>query len=92
MLCNQVKVQLAIPEFITFKDITSIYKQKGDKSDLENDQGIFGVYKVRSIIEKLVYNDEYDEINDNMSDYIVGGRKCRNKLGLSCAKLSSSWG
>ena len=72
MLCNQVKVQLAIPEFITFKDITSIYKQKGDKSDLENDQGIFRVYKVRSIIEKLVYNDEYDEINDNMSDYTAG--------------------
>ena len=53
MLCNDVKYQLVIPEFLTFTDITSIYKSKGEKSDLDNDRGIFGVSKVRSIIEKL---------------------------------------
>ena len=60
MLCNSVKEQLIIPNFVTFADITSIYKQKGEKSDLENDRGIFSVSKVRSIIEKLVYQDIYD--------------------------------
>ena len=78
MLCNQVKSQLAIPEFLTFTDITSIYKQKGEKNDLENDRGIFGVSKIRSIIEKMILNDNYDEVDDSMSDSNVGGRKCRN--------------
>ena len=39
MLCNQVKSQLAIPEFLTFTDITSIYKLKREKNDL--DRSIF---------------------------------------------------
>ena len=62
MFCNNVKSQLAISEFITFTDITSIYKLKGEKSELDNDRGIFGVSKIRSILEKLVYQDKYSEM------------------------------
>ena len=43
MLCNDVKSQLALPEFLLFTDVTSIYKKKGDKNDLDNDRGLFGV-------------------------------------------------
>ena len=78
MLCNSVKEQLLIPHFLTFTDVTSIYKQKGDRSDLENDRGLFGVSKIRSIIEKLVYQDAYEDIDNTMSDSNVGGRKNRN--------------
>ena len=78
MLCNSVKEQLIIPNFVTYTDITSIYKQKGEKSDLENDRGIFSVSKVRSIIEKLVYQDIYETIDNAMSDSNVGGRRNRN--------------
>ena len=78
MLCNNVKSELLIPDFVTFTDITSKYNYKGEKSDLDNDRGIFGVSKVRSIIDKLVYNDTYDEIDDSMSDSNVGGRRKRN--------------
>ena len=51
LFCNSVKSQLSIPEFIMFTDITSIYKMKGKKSELDNDRGIFGVSKLLSIIE-----------------------------------------
>ena len=78
LFCNSVKSQLIIPEFITFTDITSIYKMKGKKSELDNDRGIFGVSKLRSIIEKLVYEDKYQDIDDCMSDSNVGGRRKRN--------------
>ena len=78
MLCNKVKSQLLIPNFITFTDITSICKSKGLKSELDNDRGIFGVSKVRSILEKLIYQDKYETIDDAMSDSNVGGRKRRN--------------
>ena len=63
---------------LTFTDITSIWKQKGEKSNLENDRGIFGVSKVRSIIEKLVYEDTINKIDKKMSDSNVGARKKRN--------------
>ena len=78
MVCNNVKSQLMIPEFLTFTDITSIYKSKGKKSDLDSDRGIFGVSKVRSIIEKLIYQDKYQDIDESMSDSNVGGRRKRN--------------
>ena len=78
MLCNNVKTQILVPEFVTSTDITSIYKNKGEKSDLDNDRGIFGVSKIRSIIEKLIYEENYETIDDNMSDSNVGGRRKRN--------------
>ena len=78
MLCNAVKTQLLIPSFVKTTKITSIYKNKGEKTDLENDRGIFGASKVRSIIEKLIYNEDYQEIDAAMSDSNVEGRKERN--------------
>ena len=74
-----MKTQLTLPDFIiTCTDITSIWKQKGERCDLDNDRGIFGVSKVRAIIEKMVYEDTYEQIDENMSDSNVGGRKRRN--------------
>ena len=78
MLCNNVKAQLIIPDFLTFTDITSIYKLKGPKCELDSDRGIFGVSKVISIIDKIIYHDTYETIDDAMSDSNVGGRKFRN--------------
>ena len=78
MLCNQVKNQQKIPEFLKFTDITSFYKSKGDRSDLENDRRVFSVVKARSIIEKLAYNDYYSIVDTNMSDSNTGARRNRN--------------
>ena len=78
MLCNNVKSQLSIPDFLTYTDITSFHKNKGAKNDLENDRGIFSVSKIRSIIDKLVLQDSYEIIDSHMSDSNVGGRRRRN--------------
>ena len=78
MLCNNMKSQMSVPEFVTYTDITSIYKSRGEKSDLDSDRGIFGVSKVRSIMEKLIYKDTYETIDSSMSDSNVGGRRHRN--------------
>ena len=78
MVCNKEKSQMMIPNFVTFTDITSIYKSKGLKSDLDNDRGIFRVSKVRSILEKLMYQDKYEIIDEAMSDSNAGGRRRRN--------------
>ena len=78
MLCNKMKSEMAVPRFLINTNITSIYKNKGNKDDLENDRGIFGVTKVRSIVEKLIYEEVYDKIDTAMSDSNVGARRKRN--------------
>ena len=73
-----VKTQQEIPDFLMYTDITSFYKLKGERKSLENDRGFFGIVKIRSILDKLAYNDYYETVDGNMSDSNVGGRKNRN--------------
>ena len=77
-LCNMMKEECQLPAFLELANITSIYKRKGSKLDLNNDRGIFTVTCLRTILDKLLYNDFYDEIDSNLSDSNVGGRKKRN--------------
>ena len=78
MLVNKVKNNVLFPEFMEWANITSLYKGKGDRLDLANDRGIFIVSIIRSIVMKLIYNDKYDKIDENMSDSNVGARKGKN--------------
>ena len=77
-LYNRIKENCYLPEFIQWADITSLYKGKGEKLDLTNDRGIFIVSVFRSILMKLIYNDEYEKIDLSMSDSNVGARKNKN--------------
>ena len=40
-LFNKIKAENNIPEFMRKADVTTIYKGKGEKCDLDNDRGIF---------------------------------------------------
>ena len=91
-----MKAENEIPEFFRKADVATIYKGKGEKCDLTNDRGIFIVTIFRSILMKMIYIDKYDEIDSNMSDSQVGGRKgknIRNHIwvinGIICDVLSS---
>ena len=77
-LCNKVKDEGEIPNFMQLTNISSLYKNKGSKMDLNNDRGVFNVMTVRSIMDNLLYNDLYEIIDSSMSDSNVGGRKNRN--------------
>ena len=77
-IINRAKYELSIPKPFRLTKITSIYKQKGEKSDLNSDRGVHSVTKFRSIIDKLLYNDKYQEIDRNMTDCNVGGRRNRS--------------
>ena len=71
-------MELSIPAFMQFVNIVAIYKGKGEKSDLENDRGIFILNLIRSILMKMIYQDKYQTIDENMSDSNVGARKKKN--------------
>ena len=70
LLClfNGIKKEQFIPDYMTLANITSIYKSKGSRADLANDRGIFLLTTFKKILEKVVYNDNYKELDDHMSD------------------------
>ena len=67
LIFNGMKRSLPIPSFLTLANIASIYKNKGDKKDINNDRGIFGLVKIRIIFETLLYRDIYPVIDNFMS-------------------------
>ena len=75
---NMVRAQQQYPTKLKYADITSVYKGKGKKSEMDNQRGLFNLVTIRSIIDKLVYIDEYDTIDTNLTDCNVGARKKRN--------------
>jgi hypothetical protein len=63
---------------MTRENISTIWKLKGSKLDMENERGIFILTVLKKILDKLVYFDNIDEIDENMSDSNIGCRKKRN--------------
>ena len=95
MFLNKMKEENFIPDFVKLADVATIYKGKGDKSDLKNERGIFLVTIFRSIFMRLIYQDFYEELDNSISDSQVGGRRgksVRNHIwilnGIICDVLS----
>ena len=77
-LCNLVKKKQVYPSIFQPANITSLYKSRGEKSDFENDRGVFCQVKIRSLLDRLVYNAQYQVIDENMGCSNIGARKGRN--------------
>jgi hypothetical protein len=75
---NGTKSSLYIPEMLRLANISTIYKNKGSRQDLKNDRGIFGLSVLRSITDKMVYEDMYPDIEESMSDSNIGARRHKN--------------
>ena len=75
---NKIKEENHIPEFIRLADVSTIYKGKGSKKELENERGIFVVTILRSILMRLIYSDYYSILDNSMSDSQIGARKGKN--------------
>ena len=59
-------------------NISSLYKNKGSRKNLDYYRGIFWVTVLRNILDRLIFNDEYETIEKHLTDSNVGGRKGRN--------------
>ena len=77
-LFNEVKINLCPPTMLQFANITTIYKKKGSRQDLNNDRGIFVVCVLRMILDSLIYQDKFNDVDRSMSDSNIGARKDRN--------------
>ena len=77
-LFNRIKSEQIFPEILQICDITPIYKLKGNKNDFDSYRGIFRVPIIRTILDRLIYYDQYEVIDQALSDSNVGVRKKRN--------------
>ena len=75
---NEIKEKQVFPKCLELCNISSIWKKKGNKNNFNSYRGIFRVTIFRSILDKLIYNDEYNNIDKNLTDANVGARKKRN--------------
>ena len=78
ILMNEIKSEMVIPFNLQLAKISSIYKNKGSKFDLQNDRGIFILPVVRKMLDKLLYQDKYSYIDSAMSDSNNGARRDKN--------------
>ena len=58
IMMNKIKRTQKIPEILKHCNITSLYKNKCSRKEFTNYRGIFRVTVLRSILDKLIYNDE----------------------------------
>ena len=75
---NHIKKTQTFPEALEYCNITSLYKHKGSHKDFSNYRGVFRVTIFRSILDRLMYNDSYANIDGNLTDGNVGARRNRN--------------
>ena len=77
-LMNLIKDRQKFPEVLELCNITSLYKHKGSHKDFNNYRGVFRLCVFRSILDRLMYNDNYHIIDQNLTDGNVGARKERS--------------
>ena len=77
-LFNNIKENISISRLLTQVDIIPIWKGRGDRRSLENQRGIAIVNKFKDILMKIIYLEEYENIDENMSDSNIGARKNLN--------------
>ena len=71
-MMNKIKVEPSVSDILKRCNISSIYKRKGSRNDFSNYMGIFRVTILRAVLDNLIYNDEYQNIDDNLTDSNVG--------------------
>ena len=76
-LMNTIKRHQVFPEQLQTCNITSLWKSKGPKNKFETHR-VFCISLFRNILERLIYNDEYDNLDSKLTDCNVGSRKDRN--------------
>ena len=62
-LLNGIKEYFLFPEYLLRENITTLYKNKGSRLDMNNDRGIFILTALKKILDKLIYLDKFENID-----------------------------
>ena len=77
-LMNRIKDELIFTVPMHVCNVTNLFKNKGSKQYFDSYRGIFRTPVLRNILDKLIYNDENEVIDENLTNCNVGSRKRRN--------------
>ena len=77
-LVNRIKRDQVFPKSFQSCNISSIWKSKGPKNSFDSYRGVFRVSVFRNILDRLIYNDEYHNLDSKLTHCNVGSRKGRN--------------
>lgn len=77
-LINKMKDQTEFPECLRICNVTNAFKNKGDQTSFDSYRGLFRTPVFRNILDKLLYFDMYETIDESLTDCNVGSRKKRN--------------
>ena len=75
LIFHKIKNTLEIPSFFQDTLISAIPKKRKCQADLKSTRGIFLINKVRMIFMKLLFNTNIQNIENNLSNSNIGGRK-----------------
>ena len=64
---NRIKDELLFPKPMNICNVTNLYKNKGEKHIFDSYRGIFRTPILRKILEKLIYDEEYEGIDENLT-------------------------
>ena len=78
LLFNGVKANLFLPSYMLLENITTLFKNKGSRFEMNNDRGIFILTVLKKILDKLIYQDNSENIDDRMTDSNIGARRNRS--------------
>ena len=76
---NLIKSKQQYPKILEKCNVMSIHKKKS-KKEFDNYRGVFRVEILRTILDRLTYNDCYNTIDNNLTDGNVGARKQRSVI------------
>ena len=77
-MLNRIKEELLVPASLQLSNVSTIYKGKGSRQDVTNLRGIFKLPIVRNILDRLIYLEDRNKINQSMGQYQVGNQQKRN--------------
>ena len=77
-LLNRIKKEIIVPTSLRLSNVSTIYKGKGSKRDVLNLRGIFKLPIIRNILDRLIYKQEQETVNDSMGQFQVGNHTLRS--------------
>ena len=70
-LMNRIKDEQIYPKCLELCNISSIWKLKRPRNRFSSYRGIFRVSIFRAILDRLIYNDEYEKIDSNLTSETI---------------------
>ena len=77
-LMNGINHHKIFPQSLNPYNKTSLLKNEGSRKDYNMNREVLRVLAFQSILERLIFNDEYETLENKITDSNVGGRKVRN--------------